>query len=132
MSKAKKTTLASIKEQMKALQEAQVQEEQRIKDGIAAGITSDAIEKLGAFSEADVKRIGTILSGYVDKCIKQFETDKAQKKAKAESAKAETANAVEEEIPEVPEETEGATEAPQVKSNYGYQQNGYQQSNGTY
>ena len=34
------------------------------------------------------------------------------------------------EIPEVPEETEGTTEAPQVKSNYGYQQNGYQRNNG--
>ena len=67
MSKAKKMNLASIKKQMEALKEAQVQEEQRIKENIAKGLTSDVVEKLGEYNEADVKRIGTILSGYVDK-----------------------------------------------------------------
>ena len=79
--------LASIKKQMEALKEAQVQEEQRIKESLAAGFTSDAVEKLGAYSEAELKRIATFLSEHVDKCIKQLEADKAQKKAKADAAK---------------------------------------------
>ena len=44
MSKAKKMNLASIKKQMEALKEAQVQEEQRIKENIAKGLTSDVVE----------------------------------------------------------------------------------------
>jgi hypothetical protein len=132
MSKAKKVNLAAIKKQMEALQAAQAQEEQRIKENIAGGLTSDAVEKLGAFSEGDLKKIGSILSQYVDKAIKSYETDKAQKKAKAEAAKEAASEAVEEDIPDIAEEADGATEAPRVKSNYGYNGNGYQQTNGTY
>lgn len=132
MSKAKKVNLAAIKKQMEALQAAQAQEEQRIKENIAGGLTSDAVEKLGAFSEGDLKKIGSILSQYVDKAIKSYETDKAQKKAKAEAAKEAASEAVEEDIPDIAEEADGATEAPKVKSNYGYNGNGYQQTNGTY
>ena len=132
MSKAKKVNLAAIKKQMEALQAAQAQEEQRIKENIAGGLTSDAVEKLGAFSEGDLKKIGSILSQYVDKAIKSYETDKAQKKAKAEAAKEAASEAVEEDIPDIADEVEGATEAPKVKSNYGYNGNGYQQTNGTY
>lgn len=132
MSKAKKVNLAAIKKQMEALQAAQAQEEQRIKENIAGGLTSDAVEKLGAFSEGDLKKIGSILSQYVDKAIKSYETDKAQKKAKAEAAKEAASEAVEEDIPDIVEEADGATEAPKVKSNYGYNGNGYQQTNGTY
>ena len=132
MSKAKKVNLAAIKKQMEALQAAQAQEEQRIKENIAGGLTSDAVEKLGAFSEGDLKKIGSILSQYVDKAIKSYETDKAQKKAKAEAAKETASEAVEEDIPDIAEEADGATEAPRVKSNYGYNGNGYQQTNGTY
>jgi GTPase Era involved in 16S rRNA processing len=132
MSKAKKVNLAAIKKQMEALQAAQAQEEQRIKENIAGGLTSDAVEKLGAFSEGDLKKIGSILSQYVDKAIKSYETDKAQKKAKAEAAKEAASEAVEEDIPYIADEADGATEAPKVKSNYGYNGNGYQQTNGTY
>ena len=132
MSKAKKVNLAAIKKQMEALQAAQAQEEQRIKENIAGGLTSDAVEKLGAFSEGDLKKIGSILSQYVDKAIKSYETDKAQKKAKAEAAKEAASEAVEEDIPDIADEADGATEAPRVKSNYGYNGNGYQQTNGTY
>ena len=132
MSKAKKVNLAAIKKQMEALQAAQAQEEQRIKENIAGGLTSDAVEKLGAFSEGDLKKIGSILSQYVDKAIKSYETDKAQKKAKAEAAKEAASEAVEEDIPDIAEEVDGETEAPKVKSNYGYNGNGYQQTNGTY
>jgi DNA polymerase III delta prime subunit len=132
MSKAKKVNLAAIKKQMEALQAAQAQEEQRIKENIAGGLTSDAVEKLGAFSEGDLKKIGSILSQYVDKAIKSYETDKAQKKAKAEAAKEAASEAVEEDIPDIADEADGATEAPKVKSNYGYNGNGYQQTNGTY
>ena len=132
MSKAKKVNLAAIKKQMEALQAAQAQEEQRIKENIAGGLTSDAVEKLGAFSEGDLKKIGSILSQYVDKAIKSYETDKAQKKAKAEAAKEAASEAVEEDIPDIAEEVDGESEAPRVKSNYGYNGNGYQQTNGTY
>lgn len=132
MSKAKKVNLAAIKKQMEALQAAQAQEEQRIKENIAGGLTNDAVEKLGAFSEGDLKKIGSILSQYVDKAIKSYETDKAQKKAKAEAAKEAASEAVEEDIPDIADEADGATEAPRVKSNYGYNGNGYQQTNGTY
>ena len=132
MSKAKKVNLAAIKKQMEALQAAQAQEEQRIKENIAGGLTSDAVEKLGAYSEGDLKKIGSILSQYVDKAIKSYETDKAQKKAKAEAAKEAASEAVEEDIPDIADEADGATEAPKVKSNYGYNGNGYQQTNGTY
>ena len=132
MSKAKKVNLAAIKKQMEALQAAQAQEEQRIKENIAGGLTSDAVEKLGAFSEGDLKKIGSILSQYVDKAIKSYETDKAQKKAKAEAAKEAASEAVEEDIPDIAEEVDGESEAPKVKSNYGYNGNGYQQTNGTY
>jgi|GEM_PF-6386288 hypothetical protein len=132
MSKAKKVNLAAIKKQMEALQAAQAQEEQRIKENIAGGLTSDAVEKLGAFSEGDLKKIGSILSQYVDKAIKSYETDKAQKKAKAEAAKEAASEAVEEDIPDIAEEADGESEAPRVKSNYGYNGNGYQQTNGTY
>ena len=134
MSKAKKMNLASIKKQMEALKEAQVQEEQRIKENIAKGLTSDVVEKLGEFNEADVKRIGTILSGYVDKAIKSLEAEKSQKKAKADAVKEVVQDAVEDEIPDVADEADGdssaSVETPQVKSNYGYQQNGYQRNNG--
>ena len=132
MSKAKKVNLAAIKKQMEALQAAQAQEEQRIKENIAGGLTSDAVEKLGAYSEGDLKKIGSILSQYVDKAIKSYETDKAQKKAKAEAAKEAASEAVEEDIPDIADEADGATEAPKVKSNYGYNGNGYQQTGGTY
>jgi predicted AlkP superfamily phosphohydrolase/phosphomutase len=132
MSKAKKVNLAAIKKQMEALQAAQAQEEQRIKENIAGGLTSDAVEKLGAYSEGGLKKIGSILSQYVDKAIKSYETDKAQKKAKAEAAKEAASEAVEEDIPDIADEADGATEAPKVKSNYGYNGNGYQQTNGTY
>ena len=132
MSKAKKVNLAAIKKQMEALQAAQAQEEQRIKENIAGGLTSDAVEKLGAFSEGDLKKIGSILSQYVDKAIKSYETDKAQKKAKAEAAKEAASEAMEEDIPDIADEADGATEAPKEKSNYGYNGNGYQQTNGTY
>lgn len=132
MSKAKKVNLAAIKKQMEALQAAQAQEEQRIKENIAGGLTSDAVEKLGAYSEGELKKIGSILSQYVDKAIKSYETDKAQKRAKAEAAKEAASEAVEEDIPDIAEEADGATEAPKVKSNYGYNGNGYQQTNGTY
>lgn len=132
MSKAKKVNLAAIKKQMEALQAAQAQEEQRIKENIAGGLTSDAVEKLGAFSEGDLKKIGSILSQYVDKAIKSYETDKAQKKAKAEAAKEAASEAVEEDIPDIAEEADGESGAPRVKSNYGYNGNGYQQTNGTY
>lgn len=132
MSKAKKVNLAAIKKQMEALQAAQAQEEQRIKENIAGGLTSDAVEKLGAFSEGDLKKIGSILSQYVDKAIKSYETDKAQKKAKAEAAKEAASEAVEEDIPDIADEADGESEAPRVESNYGYNGNGYQQTNGTY
>ena len=130
MSKAKKMNLASIKKQMEALKEAQVQEEQRIKENIAKGLTSDVVEKLGEYNEADVKRIGTILSGYVDKAIKSLEAEKSQKKAKTDAVKEVVQDAVEDEIPDVADDTQVATETQQVKSNYGYQQNGYQRNNG--
>ena len=134
MSKAKKMNLASIKKQMEALKEAQVQEEQRIKENIAKGLTSDVVEKLGEYNEADVKRIGTILSGYVDKAIKSLETEKSQKKAKTDAVKEVVQDAVEDEIPDVADEADGdssaSVETSQVKSNYGYQQNGYQRNNG--
>ena len=136
MSKAKKMNLASIKKQMEALKEAQVQEEQRIKENIAKGLTSDVVEKLGEFNEADVKRIGTILSGYVDKAIKSLEAEKSQKKAKADAVNEVVQDAVENKIPEVADEADGdssaSVETPQVKSNYGYQQNGYQRNNGNF
>ena len=132
MSKAKKVNLAAIKKQMEALQAAQAQEEQRIKENIAGGLTSDAVEKLGAFSEGDLKKIGSILSQYVDKAIKSYETDKAQKKATAEAAKEAASEAVEEDIPDIAEEADGATEAPRVKSNYGYDGSGSQQTHGNY
>ena len=134
MSKAKKMNLASIKKQMEALKEAQVQEEQRIKENIAKGLTSDVVEKLGEYNEADVKRIGTILSGYVDKAIKSLEAEKSQKKAKTDAVKEVVQDAVEDEIPDVADEADGdssaSVETSQVKSNYGYQQNGYQRNNG--
>ena len=82
------------------------------------------------YNEADVKRIGTILSGYVDKAIKSLEAEKSQKKAKTDAVKEVVQDAVEDEIPEVADDTQVATETQQVKSNYGYQQNGYQRNNG--
>ena len=136
MSKPKRVNLASIRKQMAALREAQAQEELRIKESLAAGFTSEAVEKLASYSEADTKRIGAILSGYVDDCIQQLEADKKQKKAKYESAKENVIEAAEEVMEEndddIPEDADdGYEEEPQVRSNYGYQQTGYQ-NNGNY
>ena len=65
MSKAKKMNLASIKKQMEALKEAQVQEEQRIKENIAKGLTSDVVEKLDCCAFFQPQYLSDLRSGLI-------------------------------------------------------------------
>lgn len=82
MSKNKKMNPAAIKRQMEALEKQYQEAKERLSGVIATALLdSDMADKLGDYSEAEIRQIVLKLAPALDTAIAQFERDKASKAA---------------------------------------------------
>ena len=77
MAKKKQPTYGEMARHIEKIQEDMKKEKERMTGVMATALMDNqAAIKLGDYSDADLKRIMSMLDGYVDECIVKFETEK--------------------------------------------------------
>ena len=77
MAKRKQTTYGNMIRLMDQMQVEIKKERERMAGVMATALLNDQVAvKLGDYSDADLRRIMSMLSGHIDECIKRLETEK--------------------------------------------------------
>lgn len=86
MSTKKRQTYNSMAKVIAEMQAKMDKERQRMAGVMAdALLDGDGAAKLGDYNDTDLRRIMSMLAGYIDPCIKKLESEKQAKAARAEA-----------------------------------------------